>query len=319
MSNSKNGGGLEKLPPTIKDLLAADNIKTRFRELLGKKAPGFISSVLQLVNEDKLLAAAEPSTIINAAATAAILDLPINKSFGYAWVIPYKTRVKLPDGNWGEKVVAQFQMGWRGFVQLGIRSGQYHRINMVEIYENQFTSWDPLREELIADTKKDPEGKVVGYAAYFRLINGFEKYEYWTVAEVTKHAKKYSKAYGSGKSPWNDVDQFDAMGMKTVLKNTLSKWGVMSIEMQTAFQADQSVQTNEGEFEYLDNDGGGGLNLDENDYEKERERVLEHIQISGDRETLGAVFDMIAEYDLVDEYNEAWEALDPKKIKNDKK
>lgn len=232
---------MENIPTTTKSLFAQKSIQERFEKLLGKKSQGFISSVLQVVNGNKLLSTAEPSTVLNAAATAAALDLPIDPNLGFSWIVPYKGH-------------AQFQMGWKGFVQLALRTGQYQNINVTEVYENQFKSFNRLTEELNANFDLPGEGEIVGYAGYFKLSSGFSKMTYWSKEEVINHAKKYSQAYGKGSiSPWNDKDQFHAMAKKTVLKNLISKWGIMSIEMQTAQLADQSVQTEEGNFEYVDN------------------------------------------------------------------
>ncbi|MFC5046934.1 recombinase RecT [Aquimarina hainanensis] len=225
---------------TTKQLFSGKSVQEKFQKLLGKKAPGFISSVLQTVNSNKLLKNAEPHTVLNAAATAAILDLPINQNLGFAWIVPYKGQ-------------AQFQMGWKGYVQLALRTGQYLRINVTEVYSNQFTSFNRLTEELIADFNIEGKENIVGYAAYFKLSNGMEKTSYWTKEKVIRHAKKYSQAYNSSFSPWQDKDQFDAMAKKTVLKNTLSRWGIMSIELQTAQLVDQSVQEKEGDYNYIDN------------------------------------------------------------------
>lgn len=236
---------------STRSLFADKSIQERFEKLLGKKAQGFISSVLQIVNASKQLQEVDPSTILNAAATAAALDLPINQNLGFAWIVPYKGQ-------------AQFQMGWKGFVQLALRTGQYKAINVIEVYENQFKSYNGLTEELNADFSIDGNGDVVGYAAYLKTGNGFEKTCFWTKEAVIKHAQKYSQTYGKQKqggglvhSPWNDKDQFDSMAKKTVLKNTISKWGIMSIEMQTAQLADQAVVLSENpsvdaEYEYVD-------------------------------------------------------------------
>lgn len=225
---------------TTNDLFGQKSIQRRFEEILGRKAPGFISSVLQIINGNTLLKKADPTTVLNAAATAASLDLPINPNLGFAWLVPYKGK-------------AQFQIGWKGFVQLALRTGRYKRINAIEVYENQYNSFNRLTEELNANFDIVGEGKIVGYAAYFQLLNGMEKMTYWSKEEIVKHAKKYSKAYGKTHSPWSDKDQFHAMAKKTVLKNTISKWGIMSIEMQTAQLADQAVQEKEGDYKYIDN------------------------------------------------------------------
>lgn len=225
---------------SISKVLAQDSVQKRFSEMLGKKAPGFISSILQVVNGNNLLQKAEPATILNAAATAASLDLPINPNLGFAYIVPYKGK-------------AQFQMGWKAYVQLALRTGQYQAINVVEVYENQFRSFNAMTEFLECDFSIEGSGKVVGYAAYFRLSNGFEKTTFWSKEKVLDHAKKYSQSFGKSFSPWSDESLFDSMAKKTVLKNTLSKWGIMSIEMERGILADQSVQIAEGEFQYPDN------------------------------------------------------------------
>ncbi|UYW02084.1 recombinase RecT [Flavobacterium agricola] len=235
-------------PITVKGLFNAESTKKRFEELLGKKAQGFISSVIQITNNNKLLANANPTTILNSAVMAAALDLPINQNLGFAWIIPFK----------GE---AQFQMGWKGYIQLAIRTGQYKSINVIEVYENQYKKWNALTEELDADFDIDGAGEVIGYVAYFKLITGFEKTIYWSKDKVKKHASKYSQTYGKktsqGKlmhSPWNDADQFDEMAKKTLVKQLISKWGIMSIELNKAVESDQAVIEDDGNYKYVDNE-----------------------------------------------------------------
>ena len=140
----------------IKTLLQTAGVQKRFEELLGARAQGFISSVLQISQNNKLLAVAEPRTILNAAVTAATLDLPINQNLGYAYIVPYKG-------------VAQFQIGWKGLVQLAERTGQYKKINVIEVFENQFTSYNRLTEILEGDFTIEGKGEIVGYVAYFKL------------------------------------------------------------------------------------------------------------------------------------------------------
>jgi recombination protein RecT len=171
-----------------------------------------------------MLKNADPISVYNAALMAATLDLPINQNLGFAWIVPYGK-------------AAQFQLGVKGLVQLAQRSGQYLNINVIEVYENQFESFNTLTENLNAKFDLPGEGKIIGYAAYFKLINGFEKTCFWTTEKVIQHGKRYSKSFNNG--PWKT--DFDAMAKKTVLKSTLSKWGILSIEMQTAVKIDQSV------------------------------------------------------------------------------
>lgn len=279
---------------TTKDLFGQKSIQHRFESLLGKKSQGFISSVLQTVNSNSSLQKANPQTVLNAAATAATLDLPINQNLGFAWIVPFKGK-------------AQFQMGWKGYVQLALRTGQYRRINVTEVYENQFKSYNSLTEELNANFDVEGEGEIVGYAAYLNLVNGFEKTVYWSKNKVIKHAKKYSQTYGkktgSGQlihSPWNDKDQFDAMCKKTVLKNTISKWGIMSIEMQQAHLSDQSVQENQGDYTYPDNT----IDIDAENIEEEKNRLIHFIEVTDKKEALEGVREDAKELGLESDLDE---------------
>ena len=263
-------------------MFAKQSVEHRFNKLLGEKAPGFISGVLQIVNNSNLLQKADPKTILNAAATAATLDLPINQSLGRAWIVPYKG-------------AAQFQIGYKGFVELAQRTGQYSAITAIAVYENQFQSFNTLTEELNGDFSKQGEGKVVGYAGYFRLLNGFSKTVYWPMEQVQAHGKRFSKSFGNG--PWKT--DFDAMAKKTVLKHTLSNWGPLSIEMQTAIVADQGVQRTEGQYSYEDNPENI-IDLDDVKQNKERQRLREYIQ-TATSEQLDKVEDAIVELSLEEE------------------
>ena len=258
-------------------LLKKDNVQKRFADLLGSRAPQFISSLLQVVKGSDLLLKADPESIMNAAATAAMLNLPINQSLGLAWIVPYKGK-------------GQFQMGWKGFVQLAMRTGQYEKLNVVEVYENQFTSFNVLTEELIADFLKDPEGKVVGYVGYFRLKTGFVKTVYWSRKKVDVHAKKYSQSYKKGFGVWADgEDGFTAMAKKTVLKLMLSQWGIMTIEMQTAQVADQGILDGNGHpIEFPDN---RPPTQEEKDEEAVTNRLLEFIEAANSLDELEMVKD----------------------------
>jgi recombination protein RecT len=245
---------------TTKDFFQKESVKKKFEELLGKRAQQFTTSVLQAINSNSLLQKASPESVYNAATMAAVLDLPINQNLGFAYIVPYKGQ-------------AQFQMGWKGFVQLAQRTGQYLRINVVEVYENQFISYNNLTEELVADFSKIGTDNIVGYASYFKLINSFEKTVYWSREKVEQHAHKYSQAYKSatGLSPWKDADQFHEMAKKTVLKNTLSKWGILSIEIQKATISDQSIINNVDTMDvnYIDNSNEA--------IDKEQERAVKMI------------------------------------------
>ncbi|MFM7850599.1 MAG: recombinase RecT, partial [Flammeovirgaceae bacterium] len=238
MNDQKNAVATGQL--AIKGFFSKPAVMSKFEEMLGKRAPQYVTSILSVVNNNKLLQNATPESVYQSACIAATLDLPINNSLGFAWIVPY-------GGD------AQFQIGWKGIVQLALRSGQYSRMNVVPVYSNQFKSFNALTEDLIADFSVDPIGSPVGYVAFFRLINGFEKTSYWSIGKVTKHADRFSKTFKSSNSVWKS--DFDAMAMKTVLKNTISKWGIMSVEMQNAFKVDQAVVVDAEKMEVKYPDG----------------------------------------------------------------
>lgn len=224
---------------TLPALLNSENIKKKFRDVLGDNAAGFMSSILSAVNSNPKLKSAEPMSVISAAAIAAALDLPINPSLAYAHIVPYKG-------------VAQFQMGWKGYVQLAQRTGLYLTINVSRVCEGELISENPFTGEINLSKTARASDKVIGYVAYFRLLNGFEKYLYMTKEEVEKHGKRYADSYKQDWSWWQK--DFDVMAMKTVMKALLSKWGPLSIKMQLALQADQSTVKEDGSFEYVDNE-----------------------------------------------------------------
>lgn len=225
---------MENTTLTTKDLFAKDNVRKKFEEMLGKRAPQFITSVLQIAASNDLLSKADPMSIYNAAAVAATLDLPLNNNLGFAYIVPYTSKQK--DGSF--KAVAQFQMGYKGFIQLAQRSGQFKTISASPIYEGQIIEMNPLTG-FVFDFSKKSSDKVIGYAAYFALINGFEKTLFMTTDDVTKHAGKFSQTFKKGFGLWKD--EFESMATKTVIKLLLSKFAPLSVEMQKAVLTDQAV------------------------------------------------------------------------------
>jgi len=226
-------------------------IMEKFNEVMGRNSQSFITSVLQAVMSNDLLSKATPLSIYGSALTAATMQLPINPNLGFAYIVPYNNNKKV--GNeWIKTTEAQLQIGWKGFVQLAQRSGQFRTTNSVGIYENQLGEINYLTGETEVLNLK-PEGEIVGYIAHFSLLNGFEKSLYMSLEEVTAHGKKYSQAFKNPKvkSLW-DTD-FDSMAKKTVLKLLLARFAPLSIEMQTAVQADQAViNDNPDDFQYPD-------------------------------------------------------------------
>lgn len=241
---------------TLKALVNSDITKKKFQEMLGNKAAGFLTSLINTTNGNAQLQQADPNSILKAGAIAATLDLPIDANLGFAYIVPYNNKGKNE---------AQFQMGYKGFVQLAIRTGQYKRINVTELYEGQFESYDPITDELKYNLDNRLSDEITHYVAYFQTINGFEKYNVMSKEEIENHAKKFSKTYSYKGSSWQT--NFNTMAKKTVLKLLLSKFGILSIEMQTAQKADQAVirefDKNNIEVEYVDNENNVNDTVDE--------------------------------------------------------
>ena len=241
---------------TLKSMINDERTKNKFKEMLGNKAAGFLTSLMNTTNGNAQLQQADPNSILKAGAIAATLDLPIDPNLGFAYIVPYNNKGKNE---------AQFQMGYKGFVQLAIRTGQYKRINVTELYEGQFESYDPITDELKYNLDNRLSDEITHYVAYFQTINGFEKYNVMSKEEIETHAKKFSKTYSYKGSSWQT--NFNTMAKKTVLKLLLSKFGILSIEMQTAQKADQAVirefDKNNIEVEYVDNENNINDTIDE--------------------------------------------------------
>ena len=231
----------------VKEIFGRESVMKNLKAMLGTKAQGFATSVLSAVNNNKLLQSADANSIYTSAMVAASLDLPINPNLGFAAIVPYGRS-------------AQFQIMTRGIIQLAIRSGQYSRITNSIVYEGQLVKQDPFTDEYVFDFAAKTSDKIIGYVAYFRTVGGFEKYFYMTKAEAEAHGRKYSKSYSNG--VW--TSDFNAMALKTVLKLLLSKYGILSVEMQRAITMDQAevrgeINTVEDidavEVSYVDNPG----------------------------------------------------------------
>lgn len=220
--------------------LDRNDIKAKIFARLGKNSKAFKDALINICNNNSLFQKCEPQSILGAAMLAVSMNLSITPSFGLAYIVPYGTK-------------AQFQIGYKGLVRLAMRTGQYVRLHICKVYEGQFRGIDikgDIKEgEKISD-------KVVGYSAYMRLVNGFEKIEYMTVEEMQAHAEKYSQSYaydkrsGQAKSIWST--DFDAMAKKTVLKRLLNSGVPLSVELQTVIQADQAAVSRDT-FTYIDN------------------------------------------------------------------
>ena len=222
---------------------------------------------MQIVNSNTMLRNAEPMSIFNAACMAATLNLPLQNGLGFAYIVPYQNRKE-------KKTEAQFQIGYKGFIQLAQRSGQFERLVSLPVYKKQLVKKDFING-FIFDWEQEPENdeNPVGYYAYFKLINGFSAELYMSHDDVVKHAQRYSQTFKKGFGIWHD--NFEAMALKTVTKLLLSKQAPLSVEMQQAVLSDQAVIKNEGEFTYSDNiiDGEIVVAVDETTFEQCKQSV----------------------------------------------
>lgn len=207
----------------LKVALGEDYVQNQLKAVFAENSAGFAASIIDLYTGEKTLQDCDPKQVVLQCMKAAILKLPINKSLGFAWIVAYKG-------------VPQFQMGYKGLVQLAMRTSQYKFLHTDVVYEGEYKSSNKLTGEFdITGTKKSDT--VIGYFAHFELLNGFSKTLYTTKEKVTAHAAKYSKSYNYVTSAWKT--EFDAMAKKTVLTHLLSKWGYLSIEMASAISEDQ--------------------------------------------------------------------------------
>lgn len=228
------------------------NVKTQayLESVLGERKGEFVNNVTALVTNNKALQDCVPTTVVFATLKATALKLPLDANLGFAYVLPYKN-------NKEGITEAQFQIGYKGIVQLAIRSRQFKTINVTDVREGELKGRDRRTGHVIlkfiendAEREKVP---VIGYLGYFLLLNGYEKESYWSIEELKKHSLQYSQTYKKGYGVWKD--NFDAMAKKTVLKLMLNKGDApMSVEMQQAVRYDQSVILNEnGDARYVDN------------------------------------------------------------------
>ena len=215
----------------LKDLVATPEVKERFQEVMGESSAAFLASVINTVYLDGNLSDADPNSIIASAMQAAILDLPIDPNLGFAWIIPYKKN---------KAKIAQFQIGYKGYIQLAIRTGYYAAINTTEIYDGELVQEDRLTGKIELSGSKQSD-EVIGFIAYFKLVTGFEKWHYMSRPDMIAHAERYSKSYGKDWSAWST--HFDAMGKKTVIKHLISKYGIMTTRMTNVMVQDTKVDT----------------------------------------------------------------------------
>lgn len=238
----------------LKNALNAQSVQEQFRNALADSAPLFVASLIDVYGSDRNLQECEPRAVIMEALKAATLRLPINKNLGFAYIIPYKNK---------GKAEPQMQIGYKGLIQLAMRTGEYRYLNADVVYEGELKGYDKLTGHLdLSGERKSNE--VVGYFAYLELLNGFSKAVYWTKEQVIEHAKRFSKSYSSQYSPWQT--DFDSMALKTVLRNLITKWGIMSVEMVQA--VDRDIEA-DAQMEIAENANSEELDIVDVDFEEQ--------------------------------------------------
>lgn len=231
--------------------LTQDAVKNQINQVIsGKNGTRFISSVVSAVNNNPALQECTNQSILSAALLGESLNLSQSPQLGQYYMVPFN------DKNKGK--VAQFQLGYKGYIQLAIRSGQYKKLNVLGIKEGELIRFDPLDEEIVVKLIEDEEAReqapTIGYYAMFEYTNGFRKAMYWSRRKMEAHALKYSKGYQAKKGYTFWEKDFDGMAYKTMLRQLISKWGIMSIDMVSAMDADMAVINEDGTKDYVDND-----------------------------------------------------------------
>lgn len=253
MASNKNAIATPK--QSFSTFMALPAVRDKVKDIVvGKDGDRFITSIVTAVGTNPQLAACDYSSILSAALLGEALKLSPSPQLGQFYMVPYN------DNNRKIKV-AQFQLGYKGYIQLAIRSGQYRDIDVISVKEGELISYDPFRQKgefkAITDPIEREKAETIGYYAYFELLNGFRKELYWSKEQMLAHAKQYSQGYASdlreGTSYTFWSKNFDGMAQKTMLRQLISKWGLMSIEMQQAFTGDMGTIREDGSVDYIDN------------------------------------------------------------------
>lgn len=234
--------------------LTKDAVKDQINKVVGgKDGQRFISAIISATNTNSMLQECTNQSIVSGALLGESLKLSPSPQLGHYYLVPFNDKEK------GK--VAQFQLGYKGYIQLAIRSGQYKKLNVMAIKEGELEYFDPLNEDikvsLMIEKWDEREAlPTIGYYAFFELVNGFRKAIYWSKAQMEAHALKYSQGYKKDKEKgWNYTfwsKDFDGMAYKTMLRQLISKWGIMSIEMQTAYDGDMAVINDDGTRSYVE-------------------------------------------------------------------
>lgn len=230
--------------------LTQEAVKDQINKVVGgKNGEKFVTAIVSAVNTNPALAECTNTSILSGALLGHSLNLSPSPQLGQYYLVPFKN-------NKSGVTEAQFQLGYKGYIQLAIRSGQYKKLNVLAIKEGELRSFDPLNEEidvkLIEDEEEREQAKTIGYYAMFEYVNGFRKAIYWSKTKMEAHALKYSKGYQAKKGYTFWEKDFDGMAYKTMLRQLISKWGIMSIDMMSAIDADMAVIHEDGTKDYVD-------------------------------------------------------------------
>lgn len=246
----KNNLSKQSQKPKFSMVLQQGAIQNLINNTLGdhKKAQKFVTAISSAVATNQVLQECDSYSIINAALLGETLNLSPSPQLGHYYMVPFNDKEK------GK--VATFQLGYKGYLQLAIRSGQYKRINVVAVKEGELIEYNPFDEVInvhpINDELEREKAKTIGYYAMFELVNGFRKAMYWSREKMQNHAFKYSKGYAAKKGYTFWEKDFDGMAYKTMLRQLISKWGIMSIELQSAFENDMTFKDESGNASYVE-------------------------------------------------------------------
>lgn len=261
-------------------IIDGEGMRRRFEELLGQRTPQFLSSIVTLVNADVKLQKAfreTPMSVIQSALKAATFDLPIEPSLGYAYIVPFDVSYKDDNGDWQKRTEAVFVPGYKGLIQLCLRTGAYSRVpDAVDVREGELIKYDKLTGDAEFKWEEDEDKReqlpVIGYAGYFRLKNGAEKTIYMTVKQIQAHEKKNRKGSNMTKG-WRD--DFDAMARKTVIRRLAGKYGLMSIQYQNGDPETVKLANEVMQGDYPKVDTGDAIPSDYVDIDAETGEVID--------------------------------------------
>ncbi len=268
------GKGQQKLGITA--YLTGDAVKNQINSVVGSKdGQRFISAIVSAVSTNPALQECTNQSILSGALLGESLKLSPSPQLGHYYLVPFN------DKNVGK--VAQFQLGYKGYIQLAIRSGQYRKLNVITIKKGELEYFDPLNEDIrvhlmVDDWDAREEAETIGYYAFFELVNGYRKAMYWSKKQMEAHALKYSPGYKAKKGYTFWEKNFDAMAYKTMLRQLISKWGVMSIDLQKAIEGDMAIIREDGTPHYVENDEDGVIDAGATEVTAPAEKVYDQQQ-----------------------------------------